>query len=159
MTTIQQIKIDPSRPFFKVMNIIHKGLSVTLNSEMELATIKNGKVVGNGDMLPEDQLKIHNIIDNIISGKPDECSLAVQMNHDTYIRFSYNEKVKDSSSLPRRINYIAQVECVTIAKNTVIAGISIQVAHSDMCEILSTIKNQWLMSRNEIAQDAAIELQ
>jgi len=143
MTTVttQQLKTGPFRPCFKVMTITHRALSVTLSSEMELATIKNGKVVGNGDMLPEDQLKIHNVIDNIISGKPDECTLAVQMNHDTYIRFSYND--------------IAQVECVTIAKNTVIAGVSIQVPHSELCEILSTIKNQWLMSRNEIAQDAA----
>jgi hypothetical protein len=146
MTTVitQQLKTAPSRPCFEVMNITHRGLSVTLNSEMELATIKNGKVAGNGDRLPEDELKIHNVIDNIISGKPDECALAVQMNHDTYIRFSYDDT--------------ALIECVTISKNTVIAGVSVQVPHSELCEILSTIKNQWLMSRTEIAQDAATDL-
>ena len=128
-------------PPLQVLEISCNGLSVLLNSEMELVTSKDGRLISNGDMLPEEHMKMHNVIDNIINGNPDEFTLMTEMNHDTYIRFSYSD--------------VALIEYMTMkAGSKPVTGISTELTHEQLCNILAAIKQHWLMSRNEIAEDA-----
>jgi len=148
--TLTQIRRGSMKPPLQVMEISSNGMTITLNDDMELATLQaqGDRLVYNGDMMPEHHLVIHDVIDNIIKGNPDMFVLVAEMNHDTCIKFSYDDT--------------AQIEYFTLTGNTrpvgiTIAGLSIQMTHKELCEILNVIKDHWLMSRDEIARDAAIE--
>lgn len=144
--TLTQIRRGNMKPPLQVMEISSNGMTLTLNGDMELATFQaqGDRLVYNGDMMPEHHLVIHDVIDNIIKGNPDMFVLVAEMNHDTCIKFSYDDT--------------AQIEYFTLTRNTItIASLSIQMTHKELCEILNVIKDHWLMSRDEIARDAAIE--